>query len=69
MHAEIEKRILGNRIQVGFLPRDETEATMDPIPQPSLHVKRPNATHQYQEQRLRQHDEHANGLGDSTQPI
>ncbi|KAK3835028.1 MAG: hypothetical protein J3R72DRAFT_451711 [Linnemannia gamsii] len=65
LQAEVEKRLLSNRPQVCFLPRDDTEVTMEPVPQPSLHLKRPNnAAHQQQRE-----DHHAAVLDDNAQSI
>ncbi|KAF9119775.1 hypothetical protein BGW39_011920 [Mortierella sp. 14UC] len=43
VNVAIEKRMLTNRPQVYFLPRDNTPAEMPAAPQPSLHLKRPEA--------------------------
>ncbi|KAG9062245.1 hypothetical protein KI688_006577 [Linnemannia hyalina] len=39
----IERKILSNRPQIYFLPRDETPVIMPPAPQASLHLKRPES--------------------------
>ncbi|KAG0375838.1 hypothetical protein BGX24_008597 [Mortierella sp. AD032] len=39
----VERRILSNRPQVYFLPRDTTPSEMPPAPQPSLQLQRPVA--------------------------
>lgn len=42
----IEKRILSNRPQVYFLPRDETNCELAPAPQASLNLERPESKKQ-----------------------
>ncbi|KAF9136435.1 hypothetical protein BGX30_011194 [Mortierella sp. GBA39] len=42
----IEKRVLSNRPQVYFLPRDETACELAPAPQASLNLKRPESKRQ-----------------------
>ncbi|KAG0216679.1 hypothetical protein BGX33_012348 [Mortierella sp. NVP41] len=37
----LEVRLMSNRPQINFLPRDETPVTLPPAPQPSLHITRP----------------------------
>ncbi|KAF9151009.1 hypothetical protein BG015_007181 [Linnemannia schmuckeri] len=46
LSVELERRLLSNRPQLNFLPRDDTEATFEPAPQLSLHVKRPISAQQ-----------------------
>ncbi|KAF9128796.1 hypothetical protein BGW39_004754 [Mortierella sp. 14UC] len=69
LQAEVEKRLFSNRPQVSFLPRDETEVIMEPVPQPSLHAKRPIAIQLHQQQQHHQQEDHAAVLDDNAQPV
>ncbi|KAF9916531.1 hypothetical protein FBU30_001293 [Linnemannia zychae] len=46
LSGDFEKKNLSIRPQLNFLPHDQDEAALNPIPQPSLYLKRPSSIQQ-----------------------